>query len=245
MSRPKSRVPEPGDNCQPVEEEFPFGANEPATHQAAPDPLEPTARAAAPDPTTAGETAAKDNNPFSREALRLDNNYAAFLKTETHQHSIPVAKPPQEVWFRVHDGQDFFFDTFLLDLKAGPHRGIYQISKEILQTLKGEKTIKPMRLVLCIDRQGEMRIWPLRLPSPDRREDDWMSSALTVAELAKTKWVKLISGDTGYKHQDTPDDLPDPVWPERTFDDILDAAFAKRRISKMTDPVLLHLLRGV
>ncbi|HTU19232.1 MAG TPA: hypothetical protein VMG10_14320 [Gemmataceae bacterium] len=220
-------------------DDFPFGANasadESEIEDAGPEGVSP--------PT-------KPTNPFSREALRLDNNYAALLKTETHQHSIAVDKPPSEVWFRVHpdrneDGEEFFFDTYLLHLKNGPDRGVYQVSADLLPYLSGEKSLKPTRLVLCIDRQGELRLWPLRLPGPDGREDDWMSSALAIAEKAKQQWVRLIAGANGYKSQTTSADLPEPVWPTQTFDEILDIAFAKRRIAKESDPILRRLREGV
>jgi hypothetical protein len=201
-------------------------------------------------PAPASPPPAKTDNPFSREALRLDNNYSALLRTETHQHSIPVDKPPPEVWFRVHpdrneNGEEFYFDTFLLHLKNGPNRGVYQVSRDLLPFLSGEKALKPTRLVLCIDRQGALRFWPLRLPAEDGREDDWMSSALAVAEQAKSRWVRLIAGANGYQSQTTSADLPEPLWPNKTFDELLEIGFAKRRIAKESDAILRQLREGV
>jgi hypothetical protein len=102
-----------------------------------------------------------------------------------------------------------------------------------------------MRLVLVIDRQNELRLWPLRLPGPDGREDDWMSSALAVAEQAKTGWVRLVAGNNGYQSITTAATIPEPTWPTMTLDEILDLAFAKKRIRTMDDPVLRRLLTGV
>jgi hypothetical protein len=69
------------------------------------DELErPAAPAASAGPTRGAPPA--DANPFSREALRLDQNYGAALGLEQHVHTITVDKPPSEVWFRVHPVAD-------------------------------------------------------------------------------------------------------------------------------------------
>src|SRR5262249_54740747 len=80
---------------------------------------------------------------------------------------------------------------------------------------------------------------------PDGREDDWMSSALAVAEQAKRQWVRLVAGGNGYKSLTTSASLPDPVWPGKTFDELLELAFAKRRIASESDPVLRRRGEGV
>src|SRR5262249_23742991 len=138
-------------------------------------------------------------------------------------------------------GEEMSFDTYLLHLKNGTDRGVYQVSSVLLPLLSGEKALKPTRLVLCIDRQGELYFWPLRIPGPDGREDDWMTSALAVAEAAKTQWVRLVAGSKGYKHLTTRAEIPEPSWPLKTFDELLEIAFKKRRIASESDPILQRL----
>jgi hypothetical protein len=232
----RSNVPNTraADNGEAID--FPFGANATPANEPAGEPA-PKATPPAAD------------NPFSREALRLDQNYNAVLGLKQHIHTIVVDKPSSEPWFRVHPdtndrGEEMYFDTYLLHIKNGPDRGVYQVSKPLLPLLSGEKTLKPTRLVLCIDRQGELRFWPLRLPGKDGREDDWMSSALAVAEQAKTRWVRLIAGGYGYTSRTTKAKIPDPVWPSETFDELLEIAFRKRRIASESDPLLGRLLEG-
>jgi hypothetical protein len=232
--------PAPSDNGQPADSAEPANLSEadlsfnPAELEA--DNSAPTAPPAA-------------VNPFSREAQRLHQNYGVMVGMEQHFHTITVDKPPSEVWFRVHPdtndhGEEMFFDTYLLHIKNGPDRGVYQVSSLLRPLLSGEKIFKPTRLVLCIDRQGELRFWPLRLPGPDGREDDWMSSALAIAEQAKTRWVRLVAGGNGYKSMTTTAELPDPSWPLQSFDDLLEIAFKKRRIASESDPVLQRLREG-
>jgi hypothetical protein len=231
----KPTVPQqdPADNGA----DFPFGAN-----------------AKTPDHAEVGTSEEAETgrpaNPFSREALRLNQNYAAALGLEKHIHNIPVDKPPSETWFRVHpdtneQGEEMFFDTYLLHIKNGPDRGVYQVSAELLPLLSGERLFKPTCLVLVIDRQGELRLWPLRLPGPDGREDEWMSSALAIAEQAKRQWVRLVAGSNNYTSLTTRAEIPEPVWPDKGFDELLDLAFKKRRIASESDPVLRRLREGL
>jgi hypothetical protein len=219
----------PGDACEP--QRIDDAAFEPAEREQVP-----------PTPT-------KPTNPFSREALRLDQNYTAALGLQEHIHNIAVDKPPSEVWFRVHPdrnerGEEMIFDTYLLHLKNGPDRGVYQVSATLLPLLSGEKALKPTRLVLCVDRQKELRFWPLRLPGPDGREDEWMSSALAIAEQAKHEWVRMVAGASGYKSLTSSADLPEPIWPTQSLDELLELAFKKRRIASENDPVFRRLREG-
>jgi len=115
--------------------DFPFGANAEAGKPAEPAPAEPAPGEPVP--------ASKPANPFSREALRLNQSFAAALGLEKHTHNIPVDKPPAECWFRVRDDEDFVFDTYLLHIKNGPDRGVYQVSADLLPALAGERMLKP------------------------------------------------------------------------------------------------------
>lgn len=227
----KNIVP-PDDPSNNGDSDFPFGANAGQEHppQAGPNP--PPAPMPPPD-------------QFSREALRLNQSYAAALGLERHIHNVPVDKPSSEAWFRVHPDDQMCFDTYLLHIKNGPDRGVYQVGATLLPLLSGERQLKPTRLVLCIDRQAELRFWPLRLPGPDGREDDWMSSALAIAEQAKQRWVRMVAGANGFTSLTTAAVISEPVWPTRSLDDLLNLAFAKRRIASEADPVLRRLREGV
>jgi hypothetical protein len=184
----------------------------------------------------------KPVNRFSREAQRLDQDYGANLGVTDHLHTVAVDRPPSEAWFRTH--AEMFFDTFLLQLRNGQDRGTYQVDRDLWGLLVGEKAFKPFRLVPAIDRQGQLYLLPLRLPGESGREDDWMSSALSIAEQAKHEWVRMVAGVRGFISKTTSAVLPDPTWPPQSFDELLELAFRKRRIVSATDPILRHLREG-
>jgi hypothetical protein len=197
------------------------------------------------EPRSGESTAAEPTNLYSREALRVNQDYPSTLGLVKHIHTVPVDKPPSQSWFRVHDDPNYCCDMYLLQVKAGPDRGIYQVGANLLSLLCEERLLKPMRLVLCIDRQEELRLWPLRLPGLDGREDDWMTSALAVAEQAKHRWVQLLAGANSYHSRTTQAVIPNPDWPKQTYDQLLELAFAKRRIAANSHPVLRRLREGV
>ena len=46
-------------------------------------------------------------------------------------------------------------------------------------------------LYTAINRQGVVFLWPVRLPGPDGKVNEWWRSAGEAAELAMTKWVRV------------------------------------------------------
>ncbi len=62
----------------------------------------------------------------------------------------------------------------------------------IAAILPGET--RPVRMLTCIPRVGGgVFLWPLKLPTDDRRESGLAASARKAAELAETKWVRMQS----------------------------------------------------
>jgi hypothetical protein len=197
-------------------------------------------QAAAAAPSTATEDPKVD---WSRAVNRLDQ-VRPSLGLDRHAHTLTVGKTPPERWFRVHPDPDYTFDTILLHLKEGKERGVYQVASHLYGHLSDGNLLKATRLVLTIDRQNELRLWPLRLPELDGREDDWMTSALAVCEQAKVRWVRLVAESKQYISVTTSAPLPEPTWPKQSFDALLDLAFRNRRIASADHPLFRHLLEG-
>src|SRR4051794_36782630 len=82
-------------------------------------------------------------------------------------------------------------------------------------------------LLTAINRQQVLFVWPLKLPSPDGKQNDWHRSALEAAEMAMTRWSRLKANMSlgAYDVFEATGDLPEPEWPELAFPDILKIAF--------------------
>jgi hypothetical protein len=70
-----------------------------------------------------------------------------------------------------------------------------------------------------------------------------MRSALEGAQLAMRRWVRLQANRTGgtYDVRVTSATLPEPEWPDITFERLLEIAFADHIIDRLDHPVLRRL----
>ena len=88
-----------------------------------------------------------------------------------------------------------------------------------------------------------MHVWPVRLPTPDGRQNTWHSSAQMVVDLAMKYWVRMQANMSmgAYDIFEATANIPDPVWPELSFTDILKIAFRDKLIDRPDHPVIQQL----
>jgi hypothetical protein len=101
-------------------------------------------------------------------------------------------------------------------------------------------------LFTAISRQGTIFLWPVKLPTPDGRQNEWHRSAAEAAERALKKWVRVTASMSlgAYEIFEASGDLPEPVWPDYSFQEILKIAFRDRLIDRV-DHLLVQRLQGV
>jgi hypothetical protein len=129
-------------------------------------------------------------------------------------------------------------------LKDGKDREIYLVAPPLWPVLSGESTFSWRLLILGVNRQGTAFLWPIRLPGPDGKLDDWSKTAMDAAEQARDRWLRLSADMAlgGYRFEVATGKLPDPEWPaDHTFQDIIKIAFRNTLISDGNHPVLQHL----
>jgi len=184
----------------------------------------------------------KGADAFNVENLRLPQNYQKLIGVKKALLTVPVLKPNRQEFFRVHSDKDFCLETEILELKED--RESYLVDSDLWAELPGE--IIPKILFTTINRQGVLRLWPIRLPGEDGRLDAWNQSALEAAEIAKKKWIRLASKISlgAYEVFEASGDLPEPEWPDVTFQEILKIAFKDHKIDSM-DHLVIGRLRGV
>jgi hypothetical protein len=172
--------------------------------------------------------------------LRLSQNYSDLVGVKKLVTTIPVRKPGKQEFFRVRPGDDWCLPTAVLEIKED--REVYLVAPELWPELPGELSCKA--LFTTINRQGVVAIWPIRLPGEDGRQDAWSRSALEAADLSQKSWIRLAAsmGLGAYEiFQATRDDLPEPIWPELSFEEILKIAFRDKFIRNMDHPVIRRL----
>jgi hypothetical protein len=188
----------------------------------------------------------ESNNPppnrFDPARFRLGQDFGAAAGVKKLVTIIPVGRPGNHDFFRVHRDPAYRLDVAIIELKED--REVYLVTPEMLPELPG--SVKPRTLFTTISRQGVLRLWPVALPEADGRRNDWARSALDGADHAMRRWIRLVSnmGSGAYDVYEAQGQLPEPEWPELTFGDMLKVAFRDRIIDQSDHPVVQRL-RGL
>jgi hypothetical protein len=183
-------------------------------------------------------------NPFDNlSALRLDQSYADTVGVKKLLTTVPVRRPNRQDFVRVHDDPRYRLTPAAI-IEVKEDREVYLVTPEMAQALLGE--FSTATLHTAINRQGTLHIWPVKLPNPEGRQNEWNRSAADGAERAKKKWVRVTSSISlgAYEIFEASGDLPDPVWPDISFEEILKIAFRERIIDRADHP-LVQRLQGI
>jgi hypothetical protein len=184
-------------------------------------------------------------DPFDLTAHRV--NPSAYNETGkvTRIQQILAGRPGQQSFFRVHPDPTYRMAFAMVDMKDGADREDYIVVRDLVPLLPGEYIYK--MLYTTIDRQGVIRIWPVRIQGEDDRRSLWYQSAHEAAERATTKWVRIKANMSGgfYDISVSEAELPEPDWSQvAPFKDLLHRAYRDRVIDSLEHPVLKRL-RGL
>src|SRR5437763_675920 len=176
-------------------------------------------------------------DPFDPASLRLDPSYAETIGVRKLLTTVPVRKPNKHEFVRVHpDASRRLTPAAIIELKE--EREIYILTPPIANELPDE--FAPATLFTTINRQGVLFLWPVKLPGPDGKENEWHRSAREAAEKAKTDWVRIKANMPlgAYELFVAKGDLPDPEWPEISFAEVLQTAFRERYVDNPEHPLI-------
>ena len=183
-------------------------------------------------------------NPFDNlSGLRLDQSYADTVGVKKLLTTVPVRKPNRQDFVRVHDDPRYRLTPAAI-IEVREDGEVYLLTPEIAQALPGEFSM--VTLYTTINRQGTLHIWPVKLPTPDGRQNEWHRSAAEAAERAMKKWVRVTSSMSlgAYEIFEASGDLPEPGWPDISFEEILKIAFRERLVDRADHP-LVQRLQGI
>ena len=153
---------------------------------------------------------------------------------------VPVGKPSKQKFVRVHQDESYHFECALLRIEDDERP--YLISPDIAHAVAQD--IKHVILKLAIDRQGNIFLWPVPPRQEDGNENTWNQSQREIAALAETFWVRLASNSAigSYEPFKAQGEIPEPTWPDHSFEDILEIAFGSSHVIKDREhPALLKL----
>ncbi|MFZ0620804.1 MAG: hypothetical protein WAM76_02265 [Pseudolabrys sp.] len=188
------------------------------------------------------DTNNKKPNPFDPAALRLDQSFADTVGVKKHLVTVPVRKPNRHDFVRVHSHLEYRLTPAAI-IEVKEDREVYLVTPNIARELAGEFTAAT--LFTTINRQGVLHLWPVKLPGPDGKHNEWHRSAAEAAELAMKGWIRVTANMSvgAYEVFEAIGDLPEPEWPEIPLPEILKIAFSDRIVDR-TDHPLVQRLRG-
>jgi len=171
---------------------------------------------------------------FSR--YTLSQNFGSVSGVKKKLLTVPVGKPSKTQFVRAHSVNKL--DTMLLKYNEEN----YLVDPDVLHVV-GDLA-RPYRLVEAIDRQGNVFIWTLALPDPEKPLN-WHFSALEAANNAELEWTRMQANMAlgAYDIFAAEQDLGGPEWPELSMNELLEIAF-KNKIIDRPDHLVLLQLRG-
>jgi hypothetical protein len=182
-------------------------------------------------------------DPFNPAALRLDHSYADTVGVKKLLTTVPVRKPNRQDFVRVHADASYRLSPAAI-IEVKDDREVYLVTPNIAPGLVGE--FSTVTLFTTINRQGTLHLWPVKLPAPDGRHNEWHRSGAEAAERAMKKWVRVTASMSlgAYEIYEASGDLPEPVWPDFSFQEILRIAFRDRIVDRPDHP-LVQRLQGI
>jgi hypothetical protein len=188
-----------------------------------------------------GAPPASGPDPFDPASLRLTQDLSATLGVKKALLSVPVRKPDRSWFVRVHPEESYRLPTAVIELKED--RETYLVAPALWPALAAEATFSPRALFTAINRQGIVFLWPVRLPGPDGRVDEWSRTALEAAQHSVQHWTRVVANMSlgGYDVLQATGQLPEPEWPDLPYRELLRIAFKDRFISAFDHPVLRRL----
>lgn len=181
-------------------------------------------------------------DPFDLASLRLSHDFVETAGVQKLITTVPVRKPVKQDFVRVHSSPEYRADLAMIELKE--EREQYLVRPEMFGELTGETTA--VTVYTAVNRQGVVFLWPVALPSPDGRPNEWHRSAREAAEMARGKWLRVRANMSlgAYEMTVATGAMADPTWPDLSFQELLRVAFRDRMIASLDHPIVKRL-RGL
>jgi hypothetical protein len=187
----------------------------------------------------------KGDNPGSvfddLASLRKEQKFT--IKRKTVLVNVTVDRPANNVYFRSHQQHELEGATILQDRDS---RSYYFVIPAMRTHHKIAKRMRRVTLGLICTWPGHVPlIWPVPTVDGDREFKAW-KSARKAYELGKELWTQIVwdEENSDYAIEVAEDINADPIWPEKTFEELLKIAFDGKIIDNEDHPYVRRL-RGL
>jgi hypothetical protein len=183
---------------------------------------------------------AQPEDPFDLSRLRLSQDFSSKLGVRKELIAVPVSKRHRQEWFRVHPDPAMRFTTALLEWKEDGQ--FYLVDPAVAPELLGE--IFLAELFVTINRNGDLNLWPVKLPGEDGRWHEAHRTAFEAAQFATAKWVRVVWNKSLGAYDVYTASFTDPQWPQVDLHTLVKTGFKERFIRTLDHPIA-RSLRGV
>ncbi|MFO0692928.1 MAG: hypothetical protein U0230_05180 [Polyangiales bacterium] len=175
------------------------------------------------------------------EKLRIPNGDLEPLQTQKVVSAVYGSKPHKDAFFRTHPGPSYRSSVLGIKARIGGTEDVWLVNPSLSALFPKPPSVYELRLT--ITRDDVLSVWPLRYPLDPK--DAWGNTAMEAAEIAQTRWIKLVANTNAgyYEAFAAMGALPDPVWPDKSFEELVALAFRDRVIDTANHPTL-RMLRG-
>jgi len=182
---------------------------------------------------------ANGDDPYAIEKLRVDQNFLETTSVKKLLTTVSIRKPAPQDFIRVHPDPKYRELMAFLELKED--RETYVVDLRAVPELASECYIAT--LFTAMTRTGVLFLWPVRVPAADGRSNGWHVSAAVAAEQAMKNWIRIRSNMPlqAYEIFLAESKIPEPEWPDLTFQEIFRIAVKDKLINQRNHPVIKRL----
>jgi hypothetical protein len=184
-------------------------------------------------------------DPFDPEALRLTQDFSGIVGVKKELTTVRLKRPGKQTWFRCHPSPEYRISP-LATIQLKDEGECYVVAPVLVPELSNE--IVFVTLYTVIDRHSVVSLWPIPLPPPDGKDNEWWLSAREAAERAMTSWTRIVSNRQlgAYELFTAPPGIPEPEWPEdKSLRDLLKVALGPGYLVDSLEHPLVKRLRGL
>jgi hypothetical protein len=181
-------------------------------------------------------------------------NAPTISGVETLLTALPVLRIGEvDDWTRLHPSEDDYWSPELcfvsVPIKGAKRDVVHLIDDDLAVQYLPAKKIKRYRLALACKPHD---VFFFCIVPSQNLDNAYNADALKACQLAQTKWVQAQSrkseGAEGYEikfaldQDDQKKAFPEPKWPSRSFDALLEVTFKNANIDHDRHPGLLRLI---
>lgn len=182
-----------------------------------------------------------EKGKFDPSRFRLTQDFVTAVGGKKHILSVAIRRPGKHEWFTVHPDETWRVTTAMLHWREDGGE-FYVVAPELWPALAGQ--LVSVLLVACVNVQGVVFLWPVRLPGEGERANAWHLSGVEALQLAlKGGWVRVEANMSAgaYEVHTATGALGDPAWPEEGFSALFEKAVRDRLLDSLDHPVLKRL----